>query len=370
MSRVKRFVWETGIMMATTVGAGMFALPYVFSRSGWLIGTLHLGVLSALIVSVHLLYWNILDAVKEKNRLLGLSEVYFGKGGFFFSAFVIIGGLLLALVVYLILGSQFMRLIFPVVGNTAGIAIFWVICSLPLLLGLPRLAWLESLATVLMVAIVFFILFTSGATNAAAEPAFALKNLFFPFGAILFALAGWTAVEPMYELDKGFSSGKKTSPAPVLLVGTFAAAVLYLLFILGIFGSAGQFTPDAVSGLTNWLPWKLGLLGMLGLFAIWTSYVPISLEIKNSLARDMRWSVVLSSVVVVFVPLVLTFAGFQNFLKIVGVAGGLFLSLQYVLIILIGRKVLALTPLKRFLLDILTLVFILAAVYSAAQFFN
>lgn len=368
MSRLTVFLREAGLVAAATFGAGIFALPYVFVKAGWLVGIFYLLILSAIIIFAHALYFRVLEAVDEKERLLGLAKDYLGVSGYYLSLVAIVAGLLLALVIHLILGGQFIVLLWPGVGGTVAIFIFWLLASAPLFFRERRVLNLEFFGVVFMAGVMLLI-FSSAWPRVGLLTATALNfnNVFLPFGAVLFALAGWTAIEPLYGFHKRIGQSK---PAPVsaLAWGTVLAAALYTLFVSGILGSAATVTPDAVSGLTNWPAARLALLGVLGLLALWVSYLPISLEIKNSLQFDLGWRPSQGLLFVVFLPLILVMAGFSNFLKVVGLAGGVFLSLQYLIIVLVGKKVLRLTGVKKFLANSVLLVFALAAVYEIYHF--
>jgi hypothetical protein len=106
----------------------------------------------------------------------------------------------------------------------------------------------------------------------------------------------------------------------------------------------------------------------MGLVAVATVYMPISREIKNALEGDLKWNKWLSRVTIVFLPPLLILAGFNNFLIVVGIVGGLFLSAQYLLIILVGRKALKLSVIQQFFLELVALIFVIAAVYSVYAF--
>lgn len=369
MGSFKVLVLEIGLVAAATIGAGIFSLPYIFKESGWVLGILYLMALGSFIVTAHYFYWQVLTKTEAKNRLLGLVGNHWGKTGFGVALLAIVGGLVLALVVYLILGSQFVKLVFPSLGGTESLAIFWFVSSTPLIFKLKRLAGLELLGAILMTVIIITVFFAARIGAGFEEiSSVNLKNLFLPFGAILFSLAAWTAVEPVYDLGKNYGIAKPTGTLAVFLGGTLFPAFLYFLFIAGIYGSASVITTDTVSGLTNWPVWKTGLLGLLGIFAIWTSYVPIGLEIKNSLEKDLKWNRIIGSGLVLFLPPLLIILGLNNFLRAVGLAGGVFLSVQYLLIILVSRKVLELSRAEKLLLNSLGFVFILAAVYEIYYF--
>jgi hypothetical protein len=96
--------------------------------------------------------------------------------------------------------------------------------------------------------------------------------------------------------------------------------------------------------------------------------MPISREIRNSLERDLGWNKSVSRTVIVFAPLLLVLAGLTNFLVIVGLVGGLFLSTQYLLIVSVGRRVLALSSTRKFFLDLTAAAFVIAAVYEVWTF--
>lgn len=367
MKNWKFFLGGAGLLAATTVGAGIFALPYLFEKAGWLTGIFYLAVLSAILIIVHYLYWQTLARLKEKGRLLGLTREYLGRNIFYPGFFIIVGGLILILVVYLILIGQFLRLIFPAISFEEGVLIFWLFASLPLVLKLRRLVGLEFLGAALMAAIIIFVF---GAGRHGIEfnniPVFNPRNFFLPFGAILFSLAGWTAIEPIFDWTKR-TGNRAPSGSLVLLIlasGTLASALLYFLFVTGIFGSAREITPDTLSGLTNWPLWKIEILAWLGIIGVWTSYVPISLEVKNSLEKDLALPAGAGLFIVLFSPLVLIGLGLREFLSVIGLAGGVFLGLQYLLIVLVGKKVLDLSRSKKFLLNIIGAIFVLAAVYE------
>jgi tyrosine-specific transport protein len=353
-------------MAATTIGAGMFGLPFVFQEAGWLLGIFYLVALSLALIFVHSLYFRTLEAEEGRSRLLGLAEENLGGGARSFAFLTIVGGLLLALLVYLILAGEFVSLLFPGAGAW-GIAIFWLAGSLPLLFSLKRLVASEIIGAVLMAAIILLIFLGGiGDVNArAAFPAADFSNFFLPFGVVLFSLAGWTAVEPVFAFTK--RSGGKSALRP-MAYGTLGAVLLYALFVVGVAGSSAAITPDTISGLMGWPMWKIGLLALLGLFAIWTSYVPIALEILSALAIDLKWSRLVSTAFVFAVPPLLYIFGLRNFLDAVGLAGGVFLSLQYLLIVLVARRALKLEGTKRWIAGVVATAFILAAVYEVYSF--
>lgn len=125
--RVKSGFWKVaGVIAAATVGDGIFALPFIFLQSGWLLSVAYLVALAAIVIGAHMVYLETLEKLGERERLLGLARKYFGAGGFWVGFIAIVLGLLLTLVAYLILGALFIRLGFPNVPSAVPLAVFWI----------------------------------------------------------------------------------------------------------------------------------------------------------------------------------------------------------------------------------------------------
>jgi len=365
MNKIKSFWGSVELLVATTIGAGMFSLPYIFKESGWLLGIFYMVVLGSAIVFVHRLYWLSLEKEKAKSHLLGLVETYLGRGAFYMAFLSVLGGLIFVLTAHLEIVQQFLRIAVPEADNQTAVVIFWLLASLPAFFNIRHLVQTELLGVVSIISIILFIFFTGYGGNFFNFQAINLNNIFLPFGAVLFSLSGWMAIEPMFEWQK---NGARSKPLRALAVGTFLPAFVYILFILGILNSASVISSDTISSLLSWPSWKLQVLGWLGILAMWNSYTPVNLEIKNELEKDIHFSRWLSFAVPFLLPAIIFFSGFFNFLSIISLAGGVFLALQYVFIILVSKKILKLSGLRKFFSNLLILVFLAAAIYEIYYF--
>jgi tyrosine-specific transport protein len=367
MARSNGF-WEiAAIITAATFGDGVFALPFVFYQAGWLIALGYLAILATIIVGAHVVYLKTLEKVGEKERLLGLARRYLGDGGFWVGFVAIVLGLLLTLVAYLILGTQFITILFPGSLPGAPLLVFWLFTSLLVLASDRHIVGLE-LAGIICTSCIVILIFVTAWPHVvfAGIPMINTKNIFLPFGVILFELAGWTGIEPAYESRK--RGGRKYDPWRALATGTFVAALLSLIFVTGILGSATHITTDTISGLSSWPIWKRDVLAVLGLCAVATVFMPIAREIKNSLEKDLKWKKTYSRGLIILLPIVCISLGLNNFLVVVGIVGGVFLSTQYLLIVSVGRRALTLSGAKKFLLDVVAGVFVVAAIYQIYSF--
>jgi len=338
----KIFIAQTAVVAATTVGAGMFALPYMVSVSGWIPSLFYLCALGIILSFIHCVYALVLARVRERRRLVGLVQSAFGKWSGMFAFIVVVGGQILTLLVYLVLGDTFLKLLIPSIPPGVGVLLFWLVGSLPILFKLTRFARLEEWGVIGMFGVILLLLLGSSPQAAiASAPLVDWSRVVFPFGIALFALAGWTAVEPAYELGKSLPAGEVGIPPRktfgALTAGTAVSVVLYLLFIFGILGSSVPITRDAISGFAD--PLHRVLLGLLGLFAVWTSYMPVGREAVGAFV-DAGIKRPAALLLVLILPLALLGMGLSDFAKIVSLVGGVFLALQYMLILGVGKKLL------------------------------
>jgi amino acid permease len=370
------FVKSALIITAATIGSGAFALPYVVAQAGWLLTLIYFAALGAIVIAVHATYLKILAAEQEKVRLLGLGRKYFSAWGFWFGFVGIVVGLLVSFVIFLILGTQFVKLLMPSLPHLAALFIFWLLIAVPTLVGNRRAASLEIASVLCVAAIIIFVFLSSFAPSTDIRsqyiPAIDWHNFFLPFGIAIFALAGWTGIEPFYESQEKIDLRSPTELRRAgkfsLALGTILAVALYAMFAAGIVRSAPHLTPDTISGLAAWPFWKRGLIAVLCLFAIVTVSIPISHEIRNALEKDLHRGKIISQLAIIFLPLAVVLSGFNNFIVIIGLAGGVFVSMEYLIIIAVAKRALKLSPGKKFGLDLIALVFFAAAIYEIIRF--
>lgn len=362
---IRKYFSSVGILVASTIGAGIFALPKTFEIGGWVLGIIYLLAFSGILIYIHYIYWLAL-AKKGMPSLLGLVDSELGPWARRVGFVAILFGLLLTLSAYLVLGGGFLQKILHI-PSFLSLFIFWIICSLPILFNFSRFVFLEVLGAVLMAATIIYLFFTAPESgNIFSSVAINPSGLLFPFGPFLFALAGWTAIEPL--LREASRDGVKRHPIKILTCGTLFVAALYFIFSVAIFGSSSLVSGDSITGIDMLPGFGLGLLVVLGMLAIWTSYLPIVLEIKKAIHRDLKFSETVSFTIPIFLPILGVWAGLDNFLKIVSLAGGVFLSIQYILVVFASEKALGLQGWKSILAGICGMIFILGGVYELVYF--
>ena len=118
------------ILIGTIVGAGIFAIPYTIAKSGIISGFFYFLILGISVLLLHLCFGEIILRTKEKYRLPGYSQKYLGKLGKTLITISTILGTTGVLLAYLILGGEFLRIVFTPFINFSSFNfsfIFWFI---------------------------------------------------------------------------------------------------------------------------------------------------------------------------------------------------------------------------------------------------
>ena len=334
------FFQAVGILAGTAMGAGIFVLPYVFSQVGILVGILFLSLFALVYFGIHIMYAFLLQKSEGSHHFLYLADRYLPRGLGRFASFIIIAGLLFALLVYLALAPTFAALVFGVNGIGAVLG-FWALGTVFIFMGVSRQSFAGFLGVLAIIVTVFAILFASRG-EALVVPLVkdvGLFTFFLPFGPILFSLGARSALPQVVELYRESRKKKKAFSLPAaIFIGTVLPAGVYMLFVLGVLKLNHLVSPEALNGLFL-SPSLTRLLGILGLLAIWTSYFVIGRNIRDILYVDLHISLMVSWSVPVFFPLVLYLFGFTDFLVVVSIAGGVFAALEGVFVVAMWGRV-------------------------------
>ncbi len=335
----RNLILPASILAGAVIGAGMFSLPFVFQEAGLLTGVFYLAFFAAFSICIYFLYADTIVRTPGDYRFTGYSRIYLGQWGFWLALLVGLVQLMFALTVHLILAPSFSQLITPG-GYLYHLLGFWILGSALFLLKTKWIAWIESFmigGIILIVLLVFFLglgnIFSSGIDLLTFD-----LSKFIVVGPVLFALAGAVAVTEVVsyfrESQTPLSFLKKS-----LVIGTIIPSAVYFLFVTGVIGLSSPITKDVVSGFMGKVsPSFLITLGLFGFFALATSYIVVGLNVRRVFSYDLKLANWLSGVLVVFVPLILYFLGFQNFIQLVSYVGGITVPLQSILIIFMWLK--------------------------------
>lgn len=334
------FIKGLTIVLGTMVGAGLFSLPYITARVGlWVICAFCL-VLGGIMVLEGLMYSELVLRAKQRHRFPGYLEKYLGKGGkifgFLSSGLAMVGTLL----AYLLIGGGFLfSLVSPILGGSyfLYILIYFAAGAALIFFGIKSIAQTEALLIVLFLAILLLI-FYQGFSLIKVDNLFSFDSayLFLPYGAVLFSFSAAGAIPEAREILRG----KSYLLRRIIIISAIIAFLVYLFFIIVVLGISGSnTTKEAIIGLKGALSEKMvGLALFFGLLTTFTSFLAIGLSLKKTLWYDGGLSKHLSWFLACFIPLSLFLLGFQNFIEIISLVGGVALGLRLILVVLMHRQ--------------------------------
>jgi len=321
----KNYIYAVATVVGTSVGAGIFSLPFVASKSGFFSFLVLIFVLGFIMFILNLMYAEITLRTEKKGRLVGYCEKYLGKKGKRIATVVTLVALYANMLAFIIIGGKFLNAIFSdYIGGSEfiyGIAMALFI-SAGVYISLRVVSVVELLMVIFLFIAIFGIIFKGTLfVNVENLLTFNVSQSFFPFGAILFSLGALSAIPTLEHIMK--KNQKKIKSA--IMMGNIITVIIYILFVIVVLGITGSETSqEALSGLG--LVMKNGIVRMgliFGIFAIATSFLMVGINLKEVFWYDYHLSEKKSWALACFVPLLVFILGFRDFITVVSIAGSI-----------------------------------------------
>lgn len=335
-------------LVGTVIGAGVLGIPYVVAKSGFLTGLLVLLFIGIAVLFVNLYLGEVVLRTKGNHQLAGYAEVYLGRWGKGLMSFSMIFGIYGALIAYVMGEGEVLKAIF----NNSEIAnslIFFTIVATLVFLGLKTIGKSELIVTtlVIMIIVVFFVMsFVS--IDVENLTGFNAKNIFLPYGVILFAFIGMAAIPEMKEeLAKNRKQLKKA-----IMIGSLIPLVVYALFAVTVVGIVGldwfnllsQDERIATVALSLGMERAIGVIvNLFAVLAMGTSFLTLGLALKQTfnydygMNKNMAWATVCAVPLAVF--LIDAFiSDITSFISALDIAGSVSGGISGILIVLMFWK--------------------------------
>jgi amino acid permease len=366
-------VYSLATLCNTTIGIGIFALPYIASRVGIWVMAAYFAVLGIVAVIIHLMFAEVALATPDYKRFPGFAQIHLGVWAHRIALFCTVVGFLASMIAFMVIGGQFLQnFLSPWINapESAFSIAYFLAGSLLIYFGINLVSKIELWGLV-----VFFTIM--GAISIIGFPSFQFSNLlvnsgspkdlFLPYGAVLFALWASSSIPEVEEM-LGRANRKKFLK-PVVVWASALSLFAYLVFIALIIGLTGQNTTEsALMGLKPLFGGGiLSLCFLFGFVTSFTSFIIIGLTLKKILAYDLRLDKLTAWSVTVIAPLALYLAGIKDFIAIFSFVGGILLSIDGIIIVMMYQKV---RPERKFIAYPLILFFIGGIVYELAYSFG
>jgi len=330
----KKLFAAIATLCGTIIGAGFLGIPYVASKSGFIIGLFWIVVLGLVMLYVKLCIGEVILRTKGRHQLTGYAEKYLGKTGKILMFFAMFFGIYSALVAYLIgQGESLSFLFFGNIGNTLLMGIvFFALMGFLTYQGFNALKKWESVAMIIVLSVIFLI-FVYFSPNIKLEnlSGFNPSNFFVPFGVVLFALLGTAA---MPEVERILFREEKLLKKTVV-IGSLIPIIVYIIFTLVVVGSFVQIPEVSTLALGK-------IFVFLGIITMFTAYFSISIAIRDmyrfdfGLSRTKSWFLANAAPFILF--LLIQIFGLASFIQILNMGGIVAGGLTAITVLLMNYK--------------------------------
>ena len=333
----KNFWLAVFSLVGTTIGAGIFSLPYVFAKAGFLIGFIEFIILVGVVLLIQQMLGEITLRAEDRKRLAGLTAGYLGSSwGNLVMMSVLLGGAG-TLLIYIILGGNFFSLLtgLDIFWSSMIFFIFWFITILVRPKNFGKMEFYVSFSVIFI--IILIAAFNFGSVDFNNFRGFDLKNILLPYGVILFAMTGYTVIPKMEDL----LGADKHKLKKAIKYGTLIPAIVYLLFVFIVLGVSGGLTsPDAIFGFSqslnsNFIMYAGALLGLLAVIGAAISY---GIYFRETLWYDLKLNKNLAWLITGIIPFSLFIFGVRDVIPVINIVGALFFGFQACVILLIYIK--------------------------------
>lgn len=333
----KEFLMAIATLVGTAIGAGIFGLPYVIAKAGFIPSLAMMFLLGVMMLVSNLMYGEIILRTKGHCRLVGCAKKYLGKNGKKLASFTSFLSLYSGNLVYIILSGIFLNSLFsPIFGGDEFFyaTLAFVFVSITAYFDGKIFSLVESWMVLFLVIIVGAVSFKGAfyidpSNYMTSDP----SQFFLPFGVILFSLGASSAIpEVIRTVTK-----RKGRIEKIITWGTIFYTLAYIVFVAVVVGVTGAATTEeSFVGLSRSIGDGVIVAGfLLGFLAVVTSYLVSNIALKEILQYDYRMKEKSSWFWASIIPYLLFVIGYRDFIRIITFAGSITGGLLGILIIII-----------------------------------
>lgn len=331
-----KFVYATAVLVGTMVGVGIFGIPFAFAKAGFWIGAAWLVGLALIVSLFNLVFAELVLSSPGHHQVVGYINIWLGPLGRSLMTCALLISMYGALLAYMIVSGEFLH---NVLSQFLAINPQWYSIGFASVLSLM---WFVRLRTMAVFEIVLVGLYASIIAVIAAVgfphiqwehiTAWTPEYWHLPYGVLLFAFAGMSAI----PLQRELLSGRERLMRPAIITAVSIVAVLYLIFAFTIVGISGDITsPESFAGLFGTFGMPVIILGScLGLLTITTSYILLGTALFETFHRDYRIKPIRAWMLTVVPPLLMFASGLRNFIDVIGLVGAVAIGFQSVLVLI------------------------------------
>jgi tyrosine-specific transport protein len=325
-------------IVGTVIGAGILGVPYVVAKAGFWTGIFVMFLVAAVLLLLFLYLGEVVLRTKGKHQLPGYAGIYLGPWGQRAMSIATSFSIFSAVIAYILAGGESLRMLFSgFIDLPAWVfsIFFFVVLASIVYFDVNLLSESEiAICSLLIVAVLLIFIFSANHIDVSNYSGFEIKNIFLPYGVIMFAFLGFVGIPEASEV----MVKEKKKLKKVIIAGAVIPLILYLIFVFTIVGIMGPTTQElGTMGIENLIGTKGLIIGNLFLlFAISTSFLALSFGLKEYYFYDKKMSNFKSWAIACLVPFVLFFfvRNWSSFTGILNVSGVFFGGTQAIVVVL------------------------------------
>ncbi|MBI2436994.1 MAG: hypothetical protein HYV41_04610 [Candidatus Magasanikbacteria bacterium] len=363
-------------IVAGSIGAGILGIPYAISKVGIIPGIFYILTLGLLMMGLNLLIGELSIATGKPLQLVGFAREYLGVVGEWCMSAIVYATLCGGLIIYIIGEGISLAAIFG--GSSFWWSISFFVCgSFFVIRGLRMIKQIEFFLLIGLLVVILSIVGLSA--NHISFDSFVhvnVSDLLLPYGVILFAFHKTTTIPEAYSLLKD----KNRMFKKAIIFSDLIVISLYILFMIVVVGVTGRETTEiATIGLGKQVGHVVLILGnIFAIFAMATSFLVVGVSLKDSLCWDFKIKPAAAALYTLGIPLLIFVLGLRQFISALDIVGGVFISLELLLILLMYWRAKQMKHLEHgtfklhhtvFLGVILFITFSIGVVYSVVKMF-
>lgn len=336
-----KFWYAVAFLVASIVGIGFFGIPYTFAKTGFGVGLVFLIVLSGLMLITSLLYGEVVLRTHTRHQFVGFVHTYLGPWARRVNLFTFWISVYGAVIGVLIINGEFLSSALGAFGLGVSPVVlsilFMMVATTLVYRGISTVSHVDLLVMIAAIGIIGLIAIAGIPHIRPEHFTFATgAPWFLPFGVILFSINGMQGIPLVREV----LVGKEHLYRRALVWGTLIPAVLYLLFTAAIVGISGPLTaPQAIPGLAGRLGnWVVVVGSLFGFLTSSTIFLSIATAIRTSLKEDLHLRRGSDFLLAIMPPFLLFLFGVRNFVEIIGLVGGVAVSIDMILLLFVYAK--------------------------------
>lgn len=343
----RHFFEAVATLLGTIIGAGVLGIPYIVAKSGFITGLIDIIIIGVILLIVNLYLGEIALRTKANHQLTGYAEKYLGGAGKKLMAAAMVFGIYGALIAYMLGEGEALKAIFGG-SNILYSLLFFAVVATIIYFGIKMLEESELIIGTMMLFVITLIsALLLNKVSFENLVVFDATKFLIPYGVILFAFLGTSAIPEMKEeLAKNKKAMKKA-----IIIGSLIPIMIYSLFafvVVGVIGGGfSELGPDervATVALGMFTGKTMAVFANLfAVFAMTTSFLALGYALKEMFNYDYKINKNVSWLMVILVPLAVFLADafvmdITNFIAVLGVTGAVSGGLTGILIVMMHNK--------------------------------